>query len=297
MKKLFFLLILLPAVTFSQENLKKTAEDFVTGYFKMFEDKKWDNITNSFTEDAQIIFPNQYIANAGSSVKSMVERSKTEVTSYKVDVKWISADVMGTGSAMVTVSYLETTERSGNVRVTDNLDVYLLVLKEGTWKIKKLIPQDNYVLIFDKSIDKKYQKGKIGPLPRHEGTLIQLNGVSLFNIEEYKKNGIDAAQLGKQTGLRFAKGWDPSLGFEGLASSFLWLLQTMSPYIEVLERNDYSAKYKIMPLMTLVDGWNVTKQDIYDYNQNIFFVIADHMGTNSTLTEDGKYWILTLSKK
>ena len=40
MKKLFFLLILLPVVTFSQENLKKSAEDFVTGYFKLFEDKK-----------------------------------------------------------------------------------------------------------------------------------------------------------------------------------------------------------------------------------------------------------------
>ena len=297
MKKLFFLLILLPVVTFSQENLKKSAEDFITGYFKLFEDKKWDDITNSFTEDAQIIFPNHYVANSGSSVKSLVEQNKTNMTSDKVDVKWISTDVMGTGSAMVTVSYLETTDRSGNVRVTDNLDVYLLVLNDGNWKIKKLIPQDNYVLIFDKNIDKKYENIKIGPLPRHEGTLIQLNGVSLFNIEEYKKNGIDAAQLGKKTGLRFAKGWDPSRGFDGLASSYLWLLQTMSPYIEVLERNDKSAKYKIMPLTTLWDGWNVTKQEIFDYNQNILTVIADHMGVNCTLMEDGKYWIVTMTKK
>jgi hypothetical protein len=39
MKKLIFLLILLPAVAFSQEALKKSAEDFVTNYFKWWKIK------------------------------------------------------------------------------------------------------------------------------------------------------------------------------------------------------------------------------------------------------------------
>ena len=131
MKKLIFLLILLPTVAFSQDNLKKSAEDFVASYFKLWEDKKWDDILNSLSEDGQIIWPNHFVESLNVSMKSVVERNKSEMTSDKVDIKWISADVMGPTSAMVTASYLETTDRSGNVRMTDNLDVYLLDIQHS----------------------------------------------------------------------------------------------------------------------------------------------------------------------
>jgi hypothetical protein len=296
MKKLIFLLILLPAVAFSQESLKKSAENFIISYFKLWEDKKWDVIVNSNSEDGQLIWPNHFVGSLPVSMKSLVERNKSEMTSDKIDVKWISADVMGATSAMVTASYLETTDRSGNVRVTDNLDVYLLELKDGSWKIKKLIPQDNYPLIYNENIDKKFQTGRLGPLPRYDGATGQMGAIMMYELEYFKKNGTNPAELGKLMGSRFAKTWDPSRGFAGLVSGCIWGLQTMSTYIEVLERNESTLKMKFIPF-TISETWDITEKDMIDMFQNIWNEIANYMGGTCSLVDDGKYWIVTMNKK
>ena len=66
MKKLFFLLIIIPAIAFSQqttikataseENLKKSAETYVTNWLKSWENQKWDEILNSSTENGIYCF-------------------------------------------------------------------------------------------------------------------------------------------------------------------------------------------------------------------------------------------------
>jgi hypothetical protein len=61
------------------------------------------------------------------------------VTSDKFDVESILADVLSPTSAMVTAMYIRTVDRSGNVSITDNLDIYLLEMKEGSWKFKKMV--------------------------------------------------------------------------------------------------------------------------------------------------------------
>ena len=229
-------------------------------------------------------------------MKTVVERNKTEMTSDKVDVKWISADVMGPTAAMVTASYLETTDRSGNVRVTDNLDVYILELKEGSWKIKKLIPQDNYPLIFNENIDKKFKTGRLAPLSRFDGASNQAMAIMMANLEYFKKNGTTPTELGKMMGSRFAKTWNQSAGFAGLVSGFVWGTQLFSTYTEVMERNDNTLKIKFFPL-SVSQTWEVTKEDILSMYQNTWNEIADYMGATCSLIDDGKYWVLTLNKK
>jgi hypothetical protein len=227
----------------------------------------------------------------------MIENRKKTVTSEKIDVKSISAEVLSPNIALVTANYLQTTDRSGNISFFDNLDVFLLEMKEGSWKIRKYIPHFNYPLIYNENIDKKFQTGRLAPLSRFDGLSSQMNGILLYFFEDYKKNGTTPAQLGKIVGSRFAKTWNQSRGFEGLASGFLWNLQTMSTYIEVLDRNENTAKYKCNPMLTISERWNVTKQEALEYCQNAFGEIADYMGGTCLIVEDGKFWILTFNKK
>lgn len=129
------------------------------GYYKLFEEKKWDLVTETYAEDAQVIWMNRRVLSLTELMKPVLERNKTEMTSDKIDVKWILSDVTGPNSALVTVNYIETADRSGDIRVTDNVGVYLLEQKMGVWKIKKWIPQQNLPLIYVENIDKKYLTG------------------------------------------------------------------------------------------------------------------------------------------
>ncbi|MEA5081922.1 MAG: hypothetical protein VB024_09915 [Dysgonamonadaceae bacterium] len=42
---------------------------------------------------------------------------------------------------------------------------------------------------------------------------------------------------------------------------------------------------------------NVTRKDLFNYNEGFWLEIADKMGTSFTQTDDGKYWIVTIKKK
>ena len=66
-------------------------------------------------------------------------------------------DVTGPNTALVTASYIETTDRSGNIRVTENIGVFLLEQNDGKWQIKKWFPHQNFPLIYKDKIDKRYQ--------------------------------------------------------------------------------------------------------------------------------------------
>lgn len=296
MKKLIFLLIFLPFVAVSQTNLNQSAEEFVKSYFKMFEDKKWDDILLAYSDDAQIVFTNGSVVPYSQFMKNLVENNKKVMSGDKIDIKWILSDVLGTDAAMVTVNFLETTDRSGNTRMTDNINVFLLEKKEGTWKIKKWIPQNNYPLIFSENIDKKLQTGKLWLLQRFEGAMGQMWNLLLYNLESSTKNGTTPSELGKMMGVRFAKTWDQSKGFEGLVSSMVWNLQTMSRYVEVLVRNETTFKAKFI-LPEVSKTWNVSKDDMLAFTNSCWGEIADYMEGTCSVVDDGKYCLLTLSKK
>lgn len=298
MKRLTFLIIFLPLIAVSQDNLKKSAEDFIAGYFKMFEDKKWDEILNSCSEDGFIIWPNHGVSSLTATMKSVVDRNKTEMTSDKIDVKWIYADVMRPASAMVTASYLETTNRSGNIRVTDNLDVYLLELKEGSWKIKKGIPQDNYPLVYGEQVEKKFQTGRMGPLPRFDGAFVQTGFMWMCLIEFFKERGVSPAEVGKMVGMRDAKIDHETGGFGGVISAFLYGIQTLSTYTEVIERNDKTLKLRFIPF-SIPDDWNstATNEDMRMVMRKLVEESAQSMGGRCSLEQDGKFCILTLNRE
>lgn len=298
MKKLIFVLVFLPFVAVSQLSLNQSAEEFVRSYFKMFEEKKWDEILRSYSEDGQMIWPNHAISSLPVTMKSIVEQNKIDMSSDKIDVKWILADVMGPESAMVTASYLETTDRSGNVRVTDNLDVYLLNVEEGSWKIKKLIPQDNYPLIYSEHIDKKFQTGRMGPLNRFDGALIQNGFIYMVELEFSKKRGTNPVELGKMIGERDAKIEHEVGEFAGLASAFVWGIQALSTYTEVIERNDNALKIKFIPFdIPKPWGSDATNEDLRIMLENCWNESADSMGGSCSIEADGKFWVLALNKK
>lgn len=247
---LFYVFILLPSILFGQDDLKKSAEDFMKGYYKLFEEKKWNLVTETYAEDAQVVWMNGMVLSLYEMMKPVLEKNKTEMTSDKVDVKWILSDITGPNSVLVTTRYIEATDRTGNTAA-----------------------------IF-----------KAGNAINHGWVLI------LSMIEHFKNAGISPAESGKMIGARFAKTWDPSMGFEALASGFNWGLQIMSTYVEVLERNNRTFKAKFLSPATY-ESWNVTKEDLLVCSQNTWQEIADYMGGICSLTEDGNYWIITMTKK
>jgi hypothetical protein len=206
---LFYVFILLPSILFGQDDLKKSAEDFMKGYYKLFEEKKWNLVTETYAEDAQVVWMNGMVLSLYEMMKPVLEKNKTEMTSDKVDVKWILSDITGPNSVLVTTRYIETTDRTGNIRVTDNIGVYLLEQKNGAWKIKKWIPQQNLPLIYTENVDKKYQTGNTAAIFK-AGNAINHGWVLILSmIEHFKNAGISPAESGKMIGARFAKTWDP----------------------------------------------------------------------------------------
>ncbi|WP_294068250.1 hypothetical protein, partial [Proteiniphilum sp. UBA1028] len=111
---LFYVFILLPSILFGQDDLKKSAEDFMKGYYKLFEEKKWNLVTETYAEDAQVVWMNGMVLSLYEMMKPVLEKNKTEMTSDKVDVKWILSDITGPNSVLVTTRYIETTDRTGN---------------------------------------------------------------------------------------------------------------------------------------------------------------------------------------
>lgn len=297
MNKLFILLfIFLPAVLFGQEDLKKSAEDFLRGYYKLFEEKKWDLIMETYAKDAQVIWMNGNVSPLAEAMKPELEKYKKEVTSEKIDVKWIVSDITGPSSAQVVVNYIETNDRSGNIQVQDDIEVYLLEQIMGVWKIKKWFIQHNLPLIYSANIDTKYRTRNPASVIKARSAIDHWWGLLSYLIEHNKEIGVSPDESGKIMGARFAMTWNPSDGFEALASGFTFGLQIMSPYVEVLERNETTFKAKILS-PTINDNWKVTEDDLFICTQNIWEGIADYMGGVCSLSKSDKYWIITMTKK
>jgi hypothetical protein len=306
MKKLIFLLIILPTIVFgqqttqkatsSEENLKKSAETFVTNWLQSWENKKWDEILSS-SNDNGIYYTSAETNTLPVVLKRAVDYYKSSITDSKILINSLSTEVIGQTVAMVTARYLEATTDAGNVTNLEYLDLFFLEMNQGSWKIKTWYSQFFAPVIFNKSLDKKMQKGKVEPVWRYFGTVNQMNSFLVCFLEDYKKKGVSPAQAGKMMGARFAKEWDQSNGFAGLSSGMMWNFQTMSSYIEVLERNENTLKIKMDPFQVDEKNWNVTQQEFLEFYQNSLNEIATHMGGTSTTTADGRNWIITLSKK
>ena len=249
-----------------------------------------------YADDAQIIWPNGKVIPKFEAIKPFMAKNKPELISLKIDVKWMLTDVTGPNTALVTSSYIETTNRLGNIRVTENIGVFLLEQKDDKWQIKKWFPHQNFPLLYKDKIDKRYQIDNIAVVYL-AGSAIN-HGWSLIcnDIDYFKRTGISPSEYGSMMGERFAKSWDQSVGFDGFATDFIQGLQIMSTYVEVLERNETSFKVKF--LSPVIDkNWDVTNKELFSCSKTIWSKIANQMGANCSLDDDGKYWIVTMNKK
>ena len=296
MKKLIFILIMLPVVAFSQENLQQSAENFIISYLKMFEEKKWDEIPNAWAKDAQIVRLDGVISPAAEMIKNVIKNNSPTIVSEKNDIIWIKTDAFDSNTAMVSVRYIETVKRTTDpLRVTDNVGVFLAVKEEGVWKIKKWILVQNFAINYDNKIDKKYKTNPAASIYRFNSAMSQFWAMIIYNVESSKKSGITPAEAGKAMGIRFVKTWDVSKGFDGLVSGFVWGLQVMSNYVEVLERNEDTLKARFLPPSNL-KGWDVTKDELRITALNVWSEIAKGMGGTCSLTDDGDFWVLEFKR-
>lgn len=307
MKKIIFLLILISAFSFgqnaqkrnsgSQEELKKSAETFVTDWIKYFENKNWDAIVNSADADGLLIS-----ALEASPLKNSLEGiteygKKKDNSSKKILIDSLSTEVFGKTSAMVTARYKTSLISPWGTTDIANLDNFRLEKIDGNWKIKTWFRQEYFPTIFSENIESVWNYRR-DLLWRFNDAIFQMGNIALFFMGEYKKNGTSPAQLGKIMGARFAEGWNPEGGFDGLASGFTNVIQSLSTNVEVLELNKNTAKFKYDPFFSqMAQYYNLSKQDVLEYFQNAFGAIADKMGSTSSLVEDDKYYLLTLNKK
>lgn len=176
------------------------------------------------------------------------------------------------------------------------IEVYLLERKDDIWKIKKDVANWNFPLINNENIDKKYQINNMSASAKLDGAINQRWYAIFYDIDYFKKNGTPPAEYGKMMGVMYAKGKDKSKGFEGLFYGFIWDLQILSKYVEVMERNETSFKARFIPPI-IGEKWDFTREELFNYSKNVWSEIADYMGATCTQTDDGKYWIATMNKK
>lgn len=303
MKKFVFLLIILPTFVFGQKpaatatagekDLKESAETFVTRFIKNWDDRNWDQILNSIEETGT------YYSAAETSplpemVKSAVNYYEYNVTDASTTVNFVSADVYGQHTAMVTVRYLESLKAEGLDRILDYLDILVLEMKEGNWKISRWYSQYFYPVVINPAVDEKWKKGGAEPVWRYSGAVNQFYGLNCYLIEYNKKNGTSPAQLGKRIGERLVKTWDQSKGFEGLVSGYFWLMQSVSPYVELTERNENLVRIKYKAFIPDAEYWDITENEMLEYFRSGFNEIAAYMGGTCSVVPDGKYYIMTL---
>lgn len=303
MKKFVFLLIFIPAFAFGQKpaatataagkDLKESAEAFVTRFIQCWDDKNWDQIFNSI-EETGTYYSAAETTPLPEMAKSTVNYYKYKVTDARTTVNFVSADVYGQNTAMVTVRYLESLKAEGRDRVLDYLDILVLEMKEGNWKISRWYSQCFYPVIVNPAIDEKWQKNVAEPVWRYSGALYQFYNLNCYLIEDNKKNGTSPAQLGKWMGERFAKTWNQSKGFEGLVSGYFWLMQSISPYVEFTERNENIARIKFKFYNPDPEEWNVTENEMLECFRNVLIEIAANMGGTCSIAPDGKFYMMTL---
>lgn len=296
MKKLLFLLFLLPAIAFSQGDQMKSAEDFVRGYFKMFEEKNWDVIPDMYAEDGQVIGFGNKIMSLSETMKPVLERNKTEMTVETINIEWIQTKPTGSNTVLVTTKYFDMTNRSGNIRITENIGNFLLEKNDDTWKIKMWINNQNSPVINSENIEAKYRVSNSPASYKFAASVSSSYGFECCMIEYFKKKGISPAELGKIVGKRYASTWDKSVIYKGLISNFAGFFPIISTYVEILERTDNTFKAKLLA-PTIKKSWEITRSDVLDFVQNTYFEIADNMGSDCKVSDDGQYWIITMNKK
>ncbi|MCE5206037.1 MAG: hypothetical protein LLF80_08055 [Porphyromonadaceae bacterium] len=274
----------------------KSAEDFVRGYFKLFEEKKWDIIPDMYAEDGQVIGFGNKIMSLSETMKPVLERNKTEMTAETINIEWIQTKPTGSNTALVTTKYFDMTNRSGNIRITENIGNFLLEKNDDTWKIKMWINNPNFPVINSENIEAKYRVSNSPASNKFAASVSSSNGFECCMIEYFKKNGISPAELGKIVGIRYAATWDKSVGYEGLISNFAGFFPIISTYVEILERTDNTLKAKLLA-PTIKKSWEITRDDVLNFVQNTWFEIADNMGSDCIVTDDGKYWTVVMNKK
>jgi hypothetical protein len=279
MKKIIFLLIFFPAIVFGQqtaqkastsdENLKKSAETFVANWFKYWGDKKYDEILKSIDQDANYITLTS-TKPLSQNMNEFIDYLKKNEGSYKVNTYSYTTDVLSKTLVVLSVKYIDSTIIKSDITVTDNFDIITLEMVKEAWQFKNYYSTAFMPVVFNANIDKKWQKGKAEPVWRFSGAVNQMFSLLVGFIEDYKKNGTSPSQAGKMMGARFAQFWDQSRGFEGLASGMMWNFQTMTTYVEVLERNENMIKFKFEPFQVDEKKWNVTQQELLEFFQNSF---------------------------
>ena len=306
MKKFIFLVLLIPVLTFCHDSqkmtsekeneLKKSAELLVTNYIKGFENKNWNEMLNSVSEKGLQIstLETSLIRYSLIGYSEYVNKTKLE---KKVLIDSLSTKIIGKTTAMVTAWYKTTTINSWGIGINGNLDIFVLEKNEDNWKIQSYYPQISFPTIFNKNIESVWNY-KHDVLCRFSDAISQMGNICLYFLEDYKKNGTSLAQTGKIMGKRFAQGWNPSRGFDGLVSGFTNVIQSISTNVEVLELNKNTAIIKYDPsFKPMAKYYNISEKELLDFFQSSFGEIADHMGGICTIKENGTFYELTLTKK
>lgn len=301
MKTKLFIILLFPTLIFpgiisGQNVMMQSAEDFVREYFKLFEEMQWDNIPEMYANDAQVVGFGSTILSLPKTMKPVLDRNKTEMTAETIDVKWIQSELTGPNTALVTAKFIDTTNRSGKISVTENISTFLLEHNGSSWKIKKWINNQNYPIIYSDNIDEKYQVGNYPVIYKFTNLIHSEHEFQCCVVEYFKKNGISPAELGNKLGNQFIETWRGDKNFEVLIQAFTDHLMHNTTFVEVLYRTDTTFKAK-MPSPPISQDWNITKEDMDVFTENLWAVISNKMGADCSLEEDGQYWIVSLNKR
>lgn len=275
----------------NSEDLKKSAEDFVTTWFKNWENKNWDAVTNAITENTT--YSDVQVTQPLSSVIEYMLRSGS-MPEMKITVQSVTAQILGSANALVNARYLQETSTNANPKMTEQLDIFLLDLDSNSWKIRNYYSTETFQVNFSPGIEKKWQYGKADLQQRFSNSVSSRTNLLIYILEDNEKRGISAGQVGINLGERYAKLRNQSLGFNDMVYVYTSFLQGISTYLELTERDENHAKFRYDPSLQLLATSDIDAVKLLDYWNNYFLTHASFFGTKASVVQDGNYYILSI---
>jgi hypothetical protein len=277
MKKFFVLLTVIIMVGISRqaftqtngnsEDLKKSAEDFVTTWLRNWENKNWDEVMNCMND--KTTYSDLLETKPLSSLVQMLVQTGS-MPEIRITMQSAEAEILGSTNALVNARYLQETSTGSNPKMTEQLDIFLLSLDGNKWKIRNYYSFENFQVNFNQDIDKKWQYGKTDLQQRFSTGVISRTNLIIYFLEDNQKRGISPAQVGKNMGERYARLVNRQLGFNDLVSIYTSFLQTISTYVEVVERNENHAKFRFDPSLQITARREIDASGLLEYWKNYF---------------------------
>ncbi len=280
-----------------KESVQKSALDLCHQFMNLYQEMKFDECFALFTDTGTGYSNNNF--QWVSDMKKWVDENKGKIKKMSYTADTIIVDVLDQNCAITTFRYFySVTDTGSNVSYASGIASFTMNKPEKDWKIIAFSEYADWTpLLLPASLEKDRSQMQVDLNQKFTSLVYQFNAVAAANISLQKKAGKSPYDLGLATGKIFAPTWDKNSGFEGMKKGMIYNMQLLSSQAEILELSGEHLKIRVLKDFKAWMPEKVTDKDMLDYYRGVMQPIGDYLGGKTDITDDGNYYIITLTKK